>query len=63
MQTDIASSRVAAAEYDGSAGQTQIATPRFVDPDVSIDGRIDESVWDAAPLLTGFTQYAIQRFP
>jgi hypothetical protein len=57
IQADVASSRVAAVEYDGSAGQTQIATPRFSDPEVSIDGRIDESVWDAAPLLTGFTQY------
>jgi len=58
VQTEVAPSRVATAEeYDGSAGQTQIAAPRFIDPDVSIDGRIEESVWDAAPLLTGFTQY------
>ena len=58
MQTEVVPSWVATTEeYDGSAGQTQIATPRFIDPDVSIDGRIEESVWDAAPLLTGFTQY------
>ncbi len=54
---DAQPSRSPALEYDGSAGQTQIVTPRFTNPDVSIDGRIDESVWDAAPVLTGFTQY------
>ena len=47
----------AALEYDGSAGQTQIVTPRFLNPDVRVDGRLDESIWDAAPVLTGFTQY------
>ncbi len=55
--SEVVSSRTAAPEYDGSAGQTQIVTPRFVNPDVSVDGRIDESIWDAAPVLTGFTQY------
>ena len=57
MQSEASTARAAAAEYNGSAGQTRIATPRFVNPDVSIDGRIDESVWDGAALLTGFTQY------
>ena len=54
---DTVSSRPAALEYDGSAGQIQIVTPRFLNPDVRVDGRIDESIWDAAPVLTGFTQY------
>ena len=54
---DTVSSRPAALEYDGSAGQLQIVTPRFLNPDVRVDGRIDESIWDAAPVLTGFTQY------
>ena len=54
---DVTSSRSSAVEYDGSAGQTQIATPRFVSPDVSVDGRVDEAIWDGAAVLTGFTQY------
>ena len=57
VSADQAPSPSASVEYDGSAGQTQIVTPRFLDPDVSVDGRIDESIWDAAPVLTGFTQY------
>ncbi len=54
---DVQSSRSSVVEYDGSAGQTQIVTPSFLDPDVSVDGRIDESIWDSSPVLTGFTQY------
>ena len=54
---DTVSSRPAALEYDGSAGEIQIVTPRFLNPDVRVDGRIDESIWDAAAVLTGFTQY------
>ena len=44
-------------EYDGSSAQTEIATPRFPNPSVSVDGRIDEAVWSTVPVLTGFTQY------
>ena len=44
-------------EYDGSSAQTEIATPRFPNPSVSVDGRIDEAVWGTVPVLTGFTQY------
>ncbi len=54
---DTTSSGSYALEYDGSLGQTQIATPRFLNPDVSVDGRIDEAIWGTAPVLTGFTQY------
>ena len=54
---DTVSSRPSALEYDGSAGQIQIVTPHFLNPDVRVDGRIDESIWEAAPVLTGFTQY------
>ena len=54
---DTVASRSAEVEYDGSAGQTEIPTPRLLNPNVSVDGRIDESVWEATPVLTGFTQY------
>ena len=46
-----------AVEYDGSAGQLMIPTPLILDADVRIDGRIEESVWETTPVLTGFTQY------
>ncbi len=29
----------------------------ILDADVRIDGRIEESVWETTPVLTGFTQY------
>ena len=54
---DPPSSRPAAAEYDGSAGQLEVATPRIIDPDIDIDGRLDEAVWADAALLHSFTQY------
>jgi len=41
VSADQAPSPSASVEYDGSAGQTQIVTPRFLYPDVSVDGMID----------------------
>jgi len=43
--------------YDGRRGQLRVSAPRLVDPDISIDGRIDEPEWGRAAVLQGFTQY------
>ncbi|MDH3424464.1 MAG: carbohydrate binding family 9 domain-containing protein, partial [Gemmatimonadota bacterium] len=43
--------------YDGSARQLDIVAPLLVDPDIRIDGRLDDAAWAGAALLTGFTQY------
>jgi hypothetical protein len=43
--------------FDGAAGQLDVRVPRFVDPGIRIDGRLDEATWAQAALLTGFTQY------
>lgn len=43
--------------YDGSRGELNATIPRIEDPDVRIDGRMDEAAWERAALLTGFTQY------
>lgn len=43
--------------YDGSAGNLSIPNPWVADPDIKIDGAIDEASWEDAPLLTGFTQF------
>ena len=44
-------------EYDGSAGQLDVETPRMTEAEVDIDGRLDEAVWADAALLHSFTQY------
>ena len=46
----------AAVTYDGSQGQIDIAAPRL-SGSVDVDGRLDESQWASAAVLTGFTQY------
>ncbi len=47
----------AAAVYNGFDGQTDIVAPRFDDPGIAIDGRLDDPAWSEAALLTGFSQY------
>jgi hypothetical protein len=43
--------------FDGGAGQLDVRLPRLNDPGIRIDGRLDETTWAQAALLTGFTQY------
>ena len=47
----------AAVVYEGSRGQLEVPNPWMAEVDVTIDGHVDESVWDEAPILTGFTQF------
>ena len=42
--------------YEGVLSQLNVATPRIED-DILVDGRLDEDVWSAAAVLTGFSQY------
>jgi uncharacterized protein DUF5916 len=42
--------------YDGRAKRTHVDVPR-IDATASIDGNLDEPVWDHAARLTGFSQY------
>src|SRR4051794_20722599 len=42
--------------YNGRAGQTRVAPPRL-EAEAVIDGRLDESVWQRAAVLTGFSLY------
>lgn len=42
--------------YSGRAGQTQVVIPR-IDASVTVDGRLDEPVWQHAARLTDFSQY------
>src|SRR5436190_12414569 len=42
--------------YDGRARQLDVRLPR-IDTTITIDGRLDEPVWQRAALLTGFSQY------
>lgn len=44
-------------QYDGSAGELDVTTPRVDDPAVRIDGVLDDGAWSRAVQLTGFTQY------
>lgn len=43
--------------YLGLAGDLVVPAPLRLSVQVRVDGRIDESEWATAPLLTGFTQY------
>lgn len=45
------------AGYSGSERQLDVTTPRIEDPDISIDGRLDEPEWAGAAVLSDFTQY------
>ncbi len=44
-------------EYRGSEAELDVEIPRLQEPDISIDGRLDEAEWAQAALLTNFTQY------
>jgi hypothetical protein len=46
----------AAPVYRGSDRQLDVAIPR-IDTAATVDGRLDEPVWQRAALLTGFSQY------
>ena len=56
-QGDVPGRPPAVAEYDGSRGQLEIATPRLEDPEIAIDGRLDDAAWEGAALLSNFSQY------
>lgn len=42
--------------YNGRAGDTHVAIPK-IEQTVTVDGSLDEPVWQQASLLTGFSQY------
>jgi len=46
----------ASTRYSGRDGQLEIPVPRIGRPP-KIDGRLDEDVWQQAPILCGFTQF------
>ena len=43
--------------FSGRAGRLAVAIPRIENPDISVDGRLDDPVWESAAVLTDFTQY------
>ena len=43
--------------FSGRAGEMNVTAPRIDDPEINIDGRLDEAAWQRAALLTDFTQY------
>ena len=43
--------------YSGEDGELEVAIPRIEDPEVDIDARLEEAVWNRAARLDGFTQY------
>jgi hypothetical protein len=43
--------------YSGRDGDLSVDAPRVESPRISVDGRLDESEWGSAAVLTGFTQY------
>ena len=47
----------AAAEYIGSSGQLDVASPGVAEAEIVIDGELGEAAWESAALLTGFTQF------
>ena len=47
----------AAAEYVGSSGQLNVASPSVAEAEIVIDGELGEEAWESAALLTGFTQF------
>lgn len=44
------------AVYNGRAGRLDVHVPR-VEAEIVVDGVLDESAWDSAAVLTGFSQY------
>ena len=45
------------ATYSGRAGNLEVRVPRH-DVEFSVDGNLDESVWQESALLTGFSQFS-----
>ena len=43
--------------FSGRSGQLDVTATQVSDPDIQIDGRLDEAVWQQAAVLTDFTQY------
>jgi hypothetical protein len=43
--------------YSGDTGDLNVAIPRIEDPDVRIDGKLEEATWRQAARLVNFTQY------
>ncbi len=43
--------------FSGRNGQLDVAVPRIQNPDINIDGRLDDETWAHAAVLTDFTQY------
>src|SRR5918993_404281 len=48
---------IASRTYDGRSGSLDVEPPR-IDQPIEIDGRLDESVWAQAAVLSGFSRYA-----
>lgn len=44
-------------EFRGGEAELEVPVPRVQEPEISIDGHLDEPEWAHAALLTGFTQY------
>jgi hypothetical protein len=44
-------------EYDGSSLELEIAAVHALDPEIRVDGHLDDPAWARAPVLSGFTQY------
>ena len=43
--------------FSGRDGRLEVSIPKVPDPDINIDGRLDDAVWSTAAVLTDFTQY------
>jgi hypothetical protein len=43
--------------FNGQALQLEVTPPRMEDPQIRIDGRMEEDEWQDAAVLQGFTQY------
>jgi hypothetical protein len=50
---------VAALVYNGRANETRVPVPR-IEADVTVNGTLDEAVWQQAAVLTGFSEFAPQ---
>jgi len=44
-------------EYDGASMELEISAVHVEDPEIRVDGRLDDPAWARAPRLNGFTQY------
>ena len=45
------------ASYNGRAGQLDVRIPRH-EAELSVDGQLEEAVWNEAAMLTGFSQFS-----